>query len=442
MRIALALALSALAVPLASGAVADDRSSSVPKATGTPGMEIVAQIPGAGGTDLEFFSRELNHYLDADGNRVPTRGDKLRDFAVVGNQQSETQIVDITDPEHPFVASTIPCALSQGDIQVNEARSIVVIANGTTSASNKCLYTDAETGEDKPMPPGSAIVDISDLYEPRVVGAAATPSGAHNQTLAPDGRHLYISTSEIVEAESFVPIFDLADPARPQQVGSWSDVGNSPHDIRFNADGTRAYTAGVSTFRILDTTDITKPKTISTFFPPGASIGHDVLVSPDGAFLFAGDEAGGGLTYPCPGGAIHTYDIRNEKSPTYLGQSYAGTGPVTNRGATTAEAGSPGSCTSHVMDLNPDGKSLTIGWYSAGTRVFSFSSLYGADGKPKTTPSLALGSVGTGLVETNWIRPDGGSTWSAKQYAGAPGYIFSDDLKHGLYVTKLPAPAE
>jgi hypothetical protein len=437
-RRAAVLSVSALALATAAPfAVAEDRPD-LP-AAGSPGMEIVAHIPGSGGTDLEFFSRAVADWENENGQEVPEETGKTRHFAVVGNQESNAKIVDITDPEHPFVASEIPCALSQGDIQINEERSLVVIANGTGSASPRCQYTDAATGTSKPMPPGAAIVDISDVYAPRVIGSAPAASGAHNVTLTPDGQHLYISTSEIAEAQSNVPIYSLADPKAPVQVGTFSAPGNSPHDIRFSDDGTRAYTAGVSTFRILNTEDPTKPTVISTFFPPGASIGHDVLVSADGAFLFAGDEGGGGLEYPCPGGAIHTYDIRNEALPVYLGQSYAGAGPVTNRDLLTPEAGAVGSCTSHVMALNPDGTSLTLGWYSAGSRVFDFSGLYAADGTPTPSPALAYGGLGVGLVETDWIRPDSGSTWSAKQYAEVPGYIFSDDLVHGFYVTKLPA---
>lgn len=441
MRLVLALSAGVLALTAAAPfAIAEDRPD-LP-AAGSEGMEIVAQIPGSGGTDLEFFSRAVANFENQNGTEVAEETGKTRHFAVVGNQERNTTIVDITDPEHPFTAAEIECTLSQGDVQVSEARSLIVIASGTSSASNTCLYTDA-AGDSRPMPPGAAVVDITDVCKPVVIGSAPTPDGAHNLTLTPDGRYLYISTSAIEQAEAYVPIYDLADPRNPVLAGEFRAPGNSPHDVRFSADGTRAYTAGVSTFRILDTTDPTKPTVISTFFPPGASIGHDVLVSPDGAFLFAGDEAGGGLTYPCPGGAVHTYDIRNEALPVYLGQSYAGAGPVTNRDAEiTPEVGEPGSCTSHVMALNPDGKSLTLGWYAAGSRVFDFSSLYGADGKPAPAPSVANGHDGVGLVETNWIRPDGGSTWAAKQYAEVPGYIFSDDLEHGFYVTKLPAAAE
>ena len=441
MRLTLPLALVlTLALPLTGGALAQ-APTAVPEAVGSEGMKVVAQIPGAGGTDLEFFSRTLKRYRDDRGRMVSGKS-TTRHFAVVGNQESNTRIVDITNPAKPYVAAEVPCTLSQGDVQVNERRSILVIANGSGGAAADCEYTDAATGETKPMPPGGALVDIKDVYRPKVVGAASTPGGAHNLTLTPDGKHLYISTSEIVEGQAFVPIFDVTDLRRPKEVGAFTAPGNSPHDIRFNAEGDRAYTAGVSTFRILDTSDVAAPTVISTFFPPGASIGHDVLVSPDGAFLFAGDEAGGGLTYPCPGGAVHTYDIRDESLPVYLGQTFAGTGPVTNRDAEpTPEAGEVGSCTAHVMDMNPDGRSFTLGWYAAGSRVFDFSALYADDGSPAPGPAVAYGHDGVGLVEKAWIRPTGGSTWSAKQYARVPGYIFSDDLVHGLYVTKLPPAA-
>jgi hypothetical protein len=90
------------------------------------------------------------------------------------------------------------------------------------------------------------------------------------------------------------------------------------------------------------------------------------------------------------------------------------------------------------MDLNPNKKSFTIGWYQAGTRTFDFSGLYNADGTPNPQQGLAWGAHGVGPVrESGWIIPQGANTWSAKQYAGVPGYIFSDDLNLGLYVTKI-----
>jgi len=429
-------ALALLSLTLAAG----DAPAEAPAPRGSKGMTLVAQIPGPGGTDLEFLSRRLTRYRTASGRFVTSAKPVLRHFAVVGNQRENAKIVDITSPERPFVAAEIPCALSQGDIQVNAARNLVVIANGTGSDSARCEYFDVAERQMMPMPPGSAIVDISNLYAPRVVGSAPTEDGAHNHTLHPSGRYLYISTSNIGETDGQVPIFDLADLRRPKLVATFTTPGNAPHDVRFNPSGTRAYLAGISQYRIIDTSNPVAPKLVSVFYPPGTTIGHDTLVSPDGAYLFAGDEAGGGATFPCPGGAIHVFDIRAEKTPVYLGQAYAGAGPVTNRDAEpTTEVGALSSCTSHVMELNPDKLSLTIGWYGAGSRIFRFDDLYNDGTTPSPVPVAAYGHDGIGLVESGWIAPEGASTWSAKQYAPVPGYIFSDDLKLGFYVTRLPA---
>ena len=437
-RPALSLAATALlVVPLAAQAMSAPAPLAPARSSG--GLQLVAQLPGKGGTDLEFVSKKLTMYKNASGRMVPAGRTPVRHFSVVGNQTANAAIIDITEPTKPFLAAEIPCTLSQGDIQVSAERSLVIISNGTTRVGADCPYLDVTNGEMKPMPPGSAIVDISNIYAPKVIGAAPTPAGSHNQSLMPGGRYLYISTSAIAEGQSYAPIYDLKDPTRPKLAGEYRGPGNSPHDIRFNDKATRAYTAGVSSFQILDIADPVKPKMLSIFFPPGATIGHDVLVSPDGAFLFAGDEGGGGTTYPCPGGAIHTYDIRNEAAPVYLGQSYAAAGPVTNRTLESSEPGAPGACTAHVMSLNPDNKSITLGWYTAGSRTFDFSSLYDAEGKPRTTAALSYGKNGTGLVETGFIIPDRANTWSAKQYAKVPGFIFSDDLNLGFYVTKVPA---
>jgi hypothetical protein len=114
---------------------------------------------------------------------------------------------------------------------------------------------------------------------------------------------------------------------------------------------------------------------------------------------------------------------------------------VTGREYDEAGAGRTGGCTAHVMDLNPDKKSFTIGWYVAGTRTFDFSGLYNADGSPKTAPALAYGPISANIKETGFIVPEVGgkvaNTWSAKQYSKVPGFIFSDDLNLGLYVSKI-----
>lgn len=395
------------------------------------GFEEVARIEGPGGTDLEFFSRSLTEYRTADGSVITADAPVDRHFAMVGNQQSGAKIIDITDPERPFVAGAVQdCTVGQGDVQVT--------ADGTLAAIAWQTSGTCETEAGKRLRPGSVLVDLTDPYDPIVVGGAPDGDGAHNNTLHPSGGYLYISTSGIEEVAARVPIYDIKDPANPRLVQVWTAPGNSPHDVRFSADGTRAYMAGISQYRIVDTTDPESPSVISVIVPPGGTIGHDTLVTPDGAFLFLGDEGGGGAPYPCPGGAIYVYDIRMEATPLLLGAAEAGVGPVTNRQYDEAAPGGVGGCTAHVMALNPDNQSLTLGWYTAGSRVFDFSALYNDDGTPNVGPAVAYGDNGLGIVETGYIVPDGANTWSAKQYAEVPGYIFSDDLNLGFYVTKIP----
>ena len=421
-------------------------ASDVPPSRGSANLEIVAHIPGAGGTDLEFFTRELTEWRDSAGtvHTVPEGEPPVtRHFAMVGNRLSPTgsgagpmsggaKIVDITDPEAPFIAGAVQdCWADQGDIQIAAGGMLAGIAK----QGGSCRFPDGGN-----VPNGSIMVDISNVYEPTIVGVAAH-TRAHNNTFHPSGKYVYISSSG--QSPNTIPIYDVSEPSAPVKVNNFTFAsGDSPHDIRFSEDGTRAYLAGIDQFRIIDTTDPENPSLISTFTAPGSTIGHDALVTPDKAFLILGDELNGGGTAPCPGGALYVYDIRgaNETDPALIGIIEAGAGPVTGRN--NDEAGvnpvSTSGCTSHVIDLNPDKKSFTIAWYQAGTRTFDFSGLYDAAGAPNPQPSFAWGAYGVGPVkETGWIVPDGGNTWSAKQYSEVPGYIFSDDLVMGLYVTKI-----
>ena len=423
-----ALALGLLLLPQAAIGNTD-------AARHSPNLQLVAQVPGNGGTDVEFFSRTLASYRDATGEVITPAAPVERHFALVGNPGIGPRIVDITNPEQPFVAATVPnCKIGQGDVQVKADGMVAAIAK---QGSGTCKTASGTLSN------GSALVDLSDVYNPQVVGRATESQGSHNNTIHPSGKYLYISTSALAPSDgqsSRVPIFDISDPANPVKVKDFMIPVNGPHDIRFSHDGKRAYFAGVSAYHIVNTEDPKNPSIISTIVPPGGTIGHDTLITKDKRFLFLGDEAGGGSTFPCPGGAIYVYDLTDERAPILLGAAEAGGGPIVGRNIEeTPGPTRTGGCTSHVMELNPDGKSLTLGWYVLGARVFDFSSFYNADGTPKTAAGIAAawGKYGVGLVETGFMIPtDNASTWAAKQYAKVPGYIFSNDST-GFFVTKI-----
>ena len=441
-RFAFALVLSFSLAAIVPPAVADvddaERKS--------PNLSMVARIPGIGGTDIELFTRSLTTYKDATGAMITSTTPVDRHFAAVGGTAGGkgARFVDVTNPEAPYVVSEMGtnCSVGQGDVQVRADGMLVAIAK---AGSGTCKTVDGKSLTD-----GSALVDIADIYAPKVVGLVQQSGGSHNNTIHPSGNYLYISPSTAMPGgpqNSTIPIWDISNPAAPVFVKNFTTTGNGPHDVRFSRDGKRAYTAGVSTYNILNTEDPKNPVLISQIIPPGGYIGHDTLVTPDKAFLILGDEAGGGAPYPCPGGAIYLYDIRDETKPLLVGLAEAGGGPVAARNLNDSgtEGLGAGGCTSHVMELNPDNKSLSLGWYALGTRTFSFASLYNADGTPKPGGQIAAawGKNGVGLVETGYIVPDSSSTWAAKQYAGVPGYIFSNasGTGGGLYVTKITAPS-
>jgi hypothetical protein len=441
-RIAKWLPVVVLATLVAQAPVGAD-DDTLPPTRGSANLQLVAHLPAAGGTDLEFFTRELRTYRLADGTEITIPDEEppvTRHFAMVGNQSAGPRIIDITNPEEPFVAASMPtCRPSQGDVQIRADGMIATLAK----QGGSCTLANGSSA-----PHGSIIVDLANVYAPSAIAVAAAPRGAHNNTIHPSGNYVYISESG--DSPGQVPIWDISNPAQPRKVKDWQTgglapsgtvAGDSPHDIRFSADGTRAYMAGIDQFRIVDTTNPENPQLISTFAVPGSTIGHDALVTPDKAFLFAGDELQGGGTAPCPGGAVYIYDIRgaSEQNPILLGAVEAGSGPVTGRNNDEAPPyeGDIGGCTSHVMDMNPGNRSFTIGWYVSGLRTFDFSGLYNGN-TPNPLPSAAWGAYGAGPVkESGWIVPEGANTWAAKQYQGVPGYIFADDLNLGFYVVKI-----
>ena len=411
-------------------------------------LQLVAQIRGAGGTDLDLFSRELREWKDASGamHVVPAiQPPVTRHFALVGNEISGPNIVDITDPENPFVAARLStwCRPGPGDPQVAPGGTVATLA----MQSGTCLLESGTSATN-----GAILIDMTDVYTPRAVAVAADARGTLNSSVHPSGRYLYLSSSG--DSPGTVPIYEISDPSAPRFVRNWDPgSGDSPHDISFSGDGTRAYLAGAGQFRIVDTTDPENPRLISSFTVPGSTSGHDVLATSDRAFLFAGEaleldgSAAPGLPRlpeetPCPGGAVYVYDIRgaNETSPVLVTVVEAGAGPVTGRNndETDPSLGPTGPCTSSGMDLNPNGRSLSLGWHRAGSRIIDFSGLYDAAGAPDPQKGVAWGSYGTGEVEeSGWIVPEGANTLSAKQYSGLPGYMFSADKVLGFYVTKI-----
>ncbi len=381
------------------------------------------------GTDLEFAT---------------IRG---RDYAFAGTYISGLQIIDITNPRRPELAGVFDCVLAQGDVQVFRQGSRWLAAyttdNGYGGAGGPCYR---ELGIRRGTH-GTFIADVTEPSKPRAVGFIPIILGSHNVTVHPGGRFLYNSDSEL-PGRGQMEVWDIANPAKPKQVrvvdllpvpGAVNDAPSSPHDITFNADGTRAYVAALTYTVVLDTTAAGAPTVLSRIADPAVTLHHQsdpvTLQTPVGpvTYLVITDELGGGATNVCPGGGLHVYNVTGplELAPVKVGAFFA-----PSFGESTAVR-----CTSHVLRMHGDEAIMTIGWYALGSRVIDISGLIGLSVGPNET----TGTLGPGMREVGYLRHANSDTWTAKTNriaADGSFYLYANDHERGFDVLRYIPPPE
>ena len=386
---------------------------SVPASAGTPytgdplakgvgkDMVPVAHIAYPNGTDLEFATV------------------KRRDYAIAPSQGSSggLRIIDIKVPERPKVTGFLSCPVSQNDVQVRGTLVLMGIDGGVSAADNDAqCFTQLKRNAAL----GLMVVSIADPKKPRAIGFVPLEHGVHNATWHPGGRFVYISDSELTPDLGIPPggriqIVDILNPAKPKYLRTYKLVGDrmSTHDITFNKSGSRAYVAALQETYILDTSTPAEPKEIARIEDPAVNISHGADPTPDGKYLLITDEqAGAAANGVCNVGGVHVYDITREALPIKIGFYFL---DPTN--SVTATKSGNLTCTAHVVDYAPDGKTWTNGNYAAGVRLISAVDLIG---RPK---------------ELAYFTADDADTWSAKTYKN-PRYIFSNDLVRGFDVFK------
>jgi hypothetical protein len=398
-RKALAAAAVAGLIASAMSMPATARQKNAPLKGEGEGLKIVANVGYEGGSDMEFATIKGHDYAFA--SQMP------------GADGGGLHVINIDKPEKPKEVAFLPCAVSQGDVQFSHDMKTVMTAADSPGGPDSCLAVGKT---------GFMTIDIRNPKKPKPIGFAEIPRGSHNITAHPTKPYVYNSDSDL-EGTSDIQIWNIKNPKKPTLVKSFISGVHSPHDISFNADGTRAVTANISSITYLNTEDPENPTVISITQCPGCSITHDAKFTPDGTRVIVGDEGGGGLPYPCPGGALYFYDVVGDAVLQPTGVYEPGEVVLARDGQTAPEA-----CTSHVFDISDDGTKVSISWYSAGTRYLDVSNPVGP----------TFGGQGTGVVELGWFMPDGGNSWSSKFYKG--NYIYSNDINRGFDVFKIEAP--
>ncbi len=275
--------------------------------------------------------RRLGH-LDLPGaGQVTISGHYAYVGHIPNDKQLGTSIIDVTDPANPRLVASVtlddPTSHSHkvrvaGDLMVvNHERNMTAVGRraeqmpAARSALREALgreptraelaqklnVTEAdvvqiEAAEQKPYRNGGfRLYDVSNPAKPSLIHHHLTGGiGVHRFDM--DERYGYISTEMDGYIGNILVIFDLRDPGRPAEVSRWwmpgqhIAAGEKPtwsgkrhrlhHALRFGDEMWASCWHGG--FRIVDVSDLTKPKTVASYnyHPPFPEPTHTIMPMP------------------------------------------------------------------------------------------------------------------------------------------------------------------
>jgi choice-of-anchor B domain-containing protein len=325
-------------------------------------LDLAALTAEAGGSDVRHGSGNWG-YTAADGRR----------FALTGTSAG-TSIDEVTDPRRPRHITLIPGPESQW----REVKTYARFAYVTTEASHG--------------------LDVIDLRSPDRPVKAQTWSdtflSAH--TLCVDAARglLFVNgTRDARRISTGVRVLSVADdPARPREIGSFSDF--YVHDCMVR--GTTLYASAINDgfLAVLDIADPTRIREVTRFFT-GRRFTHNSWPTEDGRFLFTTDER--------PDAPVEGWDITTVTRPVKVSEFI----------------GLPGTIPHNVMI---DGTRLLVAHYTDGVHLLDVSDPH--------TPR-PLGHYDTFTSESPGQFFDG--VWGAYIFPGS-NLIVASDISNGLFV--------
>jgi hypothetical protein len=479
LRVFLILGLVAMLVPAAGAAAAPAK-----KGVGAA-IKPVANLQYANrfktgknqGTDLEFAVLTAPGKVSKKTDLRNALGVQHR-YAVAGSYDNGMHIIDISRPTAPRKVGRYDCGVSQGDVQVFKRgrrtyATYTMDAAYTLHTKSQCVREAKALGlfKGRAASPaaidpfgdfgragiGTYIADITNPARPKTVSYVASPKGSHNMTVHPSGNYLYESNSNLytTAADAGIDVFDIRNFRKPKLVAKLAlpptpGLGSESHDLTFNPNGTRAYSAALSQTVIINTENPAKPSLVSVVVDPTINVHHqadpatitDSTTGQRRRFLFIEDEFVGALgTGQCPNGGVHVYDITGplENAPVKVGYWNIDELRETDKGLTNTGTDLPfgpiemQSCTAHVFNIHPKDQLMTIAFYNGGVRVVDLSGLVG----------VALGGNGVGMKQVGYYRFPDSNTWAVKApFANRKGfYLYGNDIQRGFDVYRYAPTA-
>lgn len=394
----LLLAASSVATPVNAGPARPGSAAT--------GLEPVASVQYPDGMHLAVTRIAGRDYVFASAASV-TPGGGIRVF-------------DVTRPARPKLVATIPCSGGQGFLDVSHDNKTLIVGEGRAHPADPCMPADAK---------GLYTIDISNPRKPKPAGYALAERAAHHLDAHPTKPLVYVAHGDpaVTSADEIgtYEVWSIANPAKPKLVTTAKVTGyHGPHDIAFNADGTRAVASSMTAIQVLDTSDPTNPKELQVLQCPGCSHNHEAHFTPDQKHVVVSDETSGGSASPCPLGALYFYewDAQGPEHMSLVGEWQPG--------EVLVPAGAPANgplCTSHVFGISADGTKVAASWHNAGVRVVDISEMTG----------VSVGDQGPGgAKELGWHVAQGADAWSAK-FDRSGRYVFVNDANLGFQVFEL-----
>lgn len=390
-------------------------------------------------------------------------------------------IYDISKPAETALLTTLVCPGGQGDVSVykNLLFMSVEMPNGHLNCSAEGFSPPSADADKQPQPDvqkerfrGVRIFDISDIKNPKQVGAVQTCRGSHTHTLVTDPKdkknvYVYVSETSFVrpneelagcsgespDKNSDTSLFRIDVIKVPIDAPQTAKIVSSPrlfmdsrtgvinglnnggvtgrkgqenprdtdqcHDITvYSAIGLAAGACSGNGI-LLDIKDPANPKRVDAVNDPNYSYWHSAAFSNDGKKVVFTDEWGGGLGARCRAddpnkwGANAIFNVRNNKLDF---ASYY---------KLPAAQGDSENCVAHNGSLVPvPGRDIKVqAWYQGGISIMDFTD---------AANPFEIAYFDRGAIDPETLIL--GGNWSAYWYNGN---IYASEIARGLDVFEL-----
>jgi hypothetical protein len=314
----------------------------------------------------------LSHIDCPGGGQVWVEGTTL----FVGHMRptSGTTIIDVADPRTPHILAEIPVREGWHSHKVRVAGGVMIV-------------NQEKFGKSSPDEVGGGIdiYDVANPASPRLISEWRTiGGGVHRFDF--DGRYAYISPTADGYIGNIVMILDLADPARPAEVGRWWIPGQwqgggedypwhdwvpprCHHPLRH---GNRLYVSyWHHGFVILDISDLARPTLVSQYntSPAFPHPTHTCLVMPAplkgrNVMLVADEDVA--KLWPAAPSFAWVFDITKERFPVPISTFQV-------RGLDRDGAPQPAMTGCHQPSERFCGTVVPFAWFAQGLRLVDFA---------------------------------------------------------------------